>query len=104
MLLRDLKISLEQPQTALAQVRATLVGLSPGSAQALRRTGEFGDDVLVRHIVGLDPKLPPAEAKRKLREIFARYNSMLTTERDPFKRQRYQDCIDAVARLRKKHG
>jgi small ligand-binding sensory domain FIST len=55
-LLRDLKISLEQPQTALAQVRATLVGLSPGSAQALRRTGEFGDDVWVRHIVGLDPK------------------------------------------------
>ena len=55
-LLRDLKISLEQPQAALAQVRATLVGLSPGSAQALRRTGEFGDDVLVRHIVGLDPK------------------------------------------------
>lgn len=62
--------------------------------------GELSDELLV----GLDPKLPPAEAKRKLREIFARYNSMLTTERDPFKRQRYQDCIDAVARLRKKHG
>jgi hypothetical protein len=29
---------------------------------------------------------------------------MLTTERDAFKRQRYQDCIDAVARLRKKYG
>jgi len=62
--------------------------------------GELSDELLV----GLDPKLPPAEAKRKLREIFARYNSMLTTERDAFKRQRYQDCIDAVARLRKKHG
>ena len=62
--------------------------------------GELSDELLV----GLDPKLPPAEAKRKLREIFARYNSMLTTERDPFKRQRYQDCIDAVARLRKKYG
>lgn len=62
--------------------------------------GELSDELLV----GLDPKLPPAEAKRKLREIFARYNSMLTTERDAFKRQRYQDCIDAVARLRKKYG
>jgi tellurite resistance protein len=62
--------------------------------------GELSDELLV----GLDPKLPPAEARRKLREIFARYNSMLTTERDAFKRQRYQDCIDAVARLRKKYG
>jgi len=62
--------------------------------------GELSDELLV----GLDPKLPPADAKRKLREIFARYNSMLTTERDAFKRQRYQDCIDAVARLRKKYG
>lgn len=62
--------------------------------------GELSDELLV----GLDPKLPAAEAKRKLREIFARYNSMLTTERDPFKRQRYQECIDAVARLRKKYG
>jgi len=62
--------------------------------------GELSDELLI----GLDPKLPPAEAKRKLREIFARYNSMLTTERDAFKRQRYQDCIDAVARLRKKYG
>jgi DnaJ-domain-containing protein 1 len=62
--------------------------------------GELSDELLV----GLDPKLPPAEAKRRLREIFARYNSMLTTERDPAKRQRYQDCIEAVARLRKKYG
>ena len=62
--------------------------------------GALSDELLI----GLDPKLTPVEAKRKLREIFARYNSMLTTERDAFKRQRYQDCIDAVARLRKKYG
>jgi small ligand-binding sensory domain FIST len=61
-MLRDLSISLEQPQEALEVVRATLVGLV--SAQdlqhdvqrtALRQTGNFGEDVLVRHIVGLDP-------------------------------------------------
>jgi len=62
-MLRDLDISLDEPQKALEVVRATLVGLvSPGSsgsadvpAQALRHTGNFGDDVTVRHIVGLDP-------------------------------------------------
>jgi small ligand-binding sensory domain FIST len=60
-LLRDLVISLEQPQQALEVVRATLVGLvaAPGASQggagtALRKTGNFGEDVLVRHIVGLD--------------------------------------------------
>ena len=62
--------------------------------------GELTDELLV----GLEPGLSPTETKRKLREIFARYNGMLTTERDPAKRQRYQDCIEAVARLRKKHG
>ena len=59
-MLRDLDISLEEPQRALEVVRSTLVGLvSPGSADtpalALRHTGNFGDDVTVRHIVGLDP-------------------------------------------------
>jgi small ligand-binding sensory domain FIST len=54
-LLRDLKISLDQPQPALAQVRATLVGLSAPDDQSIRRMGQFGDAVLVRHIVGLDP-------------------------------------------------
>jgi small ligand-binding sensory domain FIST len=76
-LLRDLSISLDEPQTAMAVVGSTLVGLMP--AQAVRRhhaadgsraaepgdpvprnallqhSGSFGDDVLVRHIVGLDP-------------------------------------------------
>ena len=56
-LLRDLSISLDQPQTAIAKVRATLVGLSPADADqpSIKRTGEFDDAVLVRHIIGLDP-------------------------------------------------
>jgi small ligand-binding sensory domain FIST len=64
-MLRDLAITLEQPQEALAVVRATLVGLErPPDAHAapdfvrgvaLRKTGYFGGDVLVRHIIGLDP-------------------------------------------------
>ncbi|MDO8248754.1 MAG: FIST C-terminal domain-containing protein [Rhodoferax sp.] len=62
-MLRDLGLSLDQPKQALRVVRATLVGLMqppdraavPGDAVAVNRTGNFGSDVLVRHIVGLDP-------------------------------------------------
>ncbi len=55
-LLRDLGISLDRPQPAIETVRATLVGLSHAGSDGLRRTGDLGADVLVRHIVGLDPK------------------------------------------------
>ena len=58
-MLRDLKVSLDEPNEALAAVRATLVGLKragEGSDRpAVGRTGNFGSDVLVRHIIGLDP-------------------------------------------------
>jgi small ligand-binding sensory domain FIST len=58
-LLDDLQVSLDQPQQALEKVRATLVGLtsSVGQDEAfIGRTGNFGPDVMVRHIVGLDPQ------------------------------------------------
>ncbi len=54
-LLADLKVSLAEPQPALEAVRATLVGLSAAGSDAVMRTGAFGNDVLVRHIIGLDP-------------------------------------------------
>ena len=58
-LLRDLDISLDEPQQAMQTVRNTLVGLArppTGSdSAAVRKTGNFGSDVLVRHIIGLDP-------------------------------------------------
>ena len=54
-MLRELGITLEEPQRAIAVVRSTLVGLSlPGDA-AVGRTGHLQQDVRVRHIVGLDP-------------------------------------------------
>ena len=52
---QDLDIQLTHTQSALAKVRATLVGLAPGQDPAVKRTGEFDDAVLVRHIIGLDP-------------------------------------------------
>lgn len=58
-MLRDLAISLDEPQQALDVVRATLVGLVPSVGLAGRtaplHTGQFGEDVVVRHIIGLDP-------------------------------------------------
>jgi small ligand-binding sensory domain FIST len=58
-MLGDLDISLDNPQEAIDKVRRTLVGLS-GVSQSLadgtvRRAGQFGADVLVRHLIGLDP-------------------------------------------------
>ena len=54
-MLRELDITLDEPQHAIAVVRSTLVGLSlPGDA-AVGRTGHLQQDVRVRHIVGLDP-------------------------------------------------
>ena len=55
LMLDDLAISLEQPRHALEALRRTLVGLSSPGDQGVHRTGNFGADVLVRHIIGVDP-------------------------------------------------
>jgi small ligand-binding sensory domain FIST len=54
-LLKDTGISLAEPEAAMAQLRATLVGLTAEGGDAVGRTGSFGTDVVVRHIIGLDP-------------------------------------------------
>jgi small ligand-binding sensory domain FIST len=58
-LLDDLQLTLDEPRQALAALRGTLVGLSlppRGSArESSARHRAFGDDVRVRHLVGLDP-------------------------------------------------
>ena len=57
-LLQDLGVTLEAPQQAVERLRQTLVGLTlPEPAQVLapRPPGQMGEDVLVRHLIGLDP-------------------------------------------------
>jgi len=58
-MLADLGVSLEQPREALEKVRMTLVGLRSADADLqdgrIQRPGQFGADVVVRHIIGLDP-------------------------------------------------
>ena len=54
-----LNVTLDQPREALASVRNTLVGLSnPADAlndERVHHPGQFGAEVVVRHIIGLDP-------------------------------------------------
>ena len=62
-LLDDLKLTLDEPRQAMLALRGTLVGLAaPRAPLQLKATEEsrtrhraFGDDVRVRHLVGLDP-------------------------------------------------
>lgn len=66
-LLGDLAVSLDDPNAAMVRLRNTLVGLSPatdgltfsrgsglGDGLAVRH-GQLGNDVRVRHLIGLDP-------------------------------------------------
>ena len=58
-MLADLGVTLEKPRDALEKVRTTLVGLRSADAGLqdgrIQRSGQFGADVVVRHIIGLDP-------------------------------------------------
>ncbi len=75
-LLRDLKVTLDQPEKALHTIRNTLVGLmratdadgAASDAVAIGRSGNFGSDVLVRHIIGLDPARRAVAVSDQLQE------------------------------------
>jgi small ligand-binding sensory domain FIST len=57
-LLADLDLTLDDSRRAMPQLRATLVGPVGRHARAAarpRRHRAFGDDVRVRHLIGLDP-------------------------------------------------
>lgn len=54
-LLGDLGTDETHPREALSLMRQTLVGLSEPGETALARPGQFGQDVRVRHLVGIDP-------------------------------------------------
>lgn len=57
-MLADLGVSMDVPREALEKVRTTLVGLRSNDGLQdgrILRPGQFGTDVVVRHIIGLDP-------------------------------------------------
>ncbi|MGM9428637.1 FIST signal transduction protein [Hydrogenophaga sp. MI9] len=59
LLLDELGVSLAQPQQAMERLRRTLVGLTLPQHRLddapVQRHGQFGPEVMVRHIIGLDP-------------------------------------------------
>lgn len=61
-LLQERGISLDQPAQAMPRLRATLAGLRQAGPSArtagaeLQRRGQFGPDVTVRHLIGVDPQ------------------------------------------------
>jgi small ligand-binding sensory domain FIST len=55
LLLHDLGITGSDARAALPRLRATLVGLTDAGDAMLGRGGQFGPDVRVRHLIGLDP-------------------------------------------------
>ena len=54
-MVRDLDISMDEPRHAIEVVRQTLVGLTQPGEEGIGRAGLFGADVVVRHIIGVDP-------------------------------------------------
>ncbi|VWX60154.1 Small ligand-binding sensory domain FIST [Burkholderiales bacterium 8X] len=55
MLLNELGVTLDAPEEAIEQIRTVLIGLVDAGSDGIRRTGDLGSDVRVRHIIGLDP-------------------------------------------------
>jgi small ligand-binding sensory domain FIST len=61
-------VTLEQPQEALAALRRTLAGLTQAADEGVDRTGHFGADVVVRHIIGVDPRRRGVALAEKVEE------------------------------------
>jgi small ligand-binding sensory domain FIST len=78
-LLQDAGISLDEPESAMAALRATLVGLTDPGDTVMGRGGHFGTDVVVRHIIGLDPQRRgvaiASKVKTGMRMAFCRRNA-----------------------------
>jgi len=55
-LLHDLGVDDDEPRKVLPRLQATLVGLSDAASTAIGKTGQFGTDTWVRHLIGIDPR------------------------------------------------
>lgn len=71
-------------------------------AQQASSSSEEGTELSDEMLLGLDSNLTPDQKKKKLRELFARYNAMMQIEKDAAKRARSQAMLDAIARLSSK--
>lgn len=67
-LLDDVDLSLDEPREAVAALRATLVGLTEPGSDLVGRAGNFGSDVIVRHIIGIDPSRRGVAVAERVRD------------------------------------
>jgi tellurite resistance protein len=68
---------------------------APAAQPMAAGDGAVSDEMLL----GIEAGLTPEQLRKKLRELFGRYNAMLQIEKDRDKRARYQAMLDAIARL-----
>ena len=68
---------------------------APAAQPMAASDGVVSDEMLL----GIEAGLTPEQLRKKLRELFGRYNAMLQIEKDRDKRARYQAMLDAIARL-----
>ena len=77
-----------------------LIDKNTANAKTVSEDNKLTDELLA----GIDPSNSKEEKVKKIAELFRRYNGYLNSEKDSKKRQRYQEMIDALARLKKKYG
>lgn len=56
-LLEDLGLTEDTPSVLVPRLQGTLAGLTRADDAPLVRPGQFGTDTLVRHLIGVDPKM-----------------------------------------------
>lgn len=61
-------------------------------------------DLTDEQFVGIEPGLPDEAVRKEIRRLFGTYNARLSTEKDAAKRANYQRKLEALARLKQKHG
>lgn len=72
----------------------------PPSATTQSGSAELTDE----QFVGITPGLTPEDIRKEIRKLFSTYNARLSIEKDPNKRANYQRKLEALARLKQKHG
>jgi small ligand-binding sensory domain FIST len=67
-LLEDLGLADETPSVLVPRLHGTLAGLTQGSDALIARPGQFGTDTLVRHLIGVDPRMRAVAVAHPLEE------------------------------------
>ena len=94
------EIALIDKLAALLDIdRNALRGLRDKHAQSAFPAAECSQEERDLILLGVDQDLSGSALRKELRELFARYNGLLQIEKTREKRLRYQEILDAIARV-----